>query len=141
NHQEGTGFIEAIHLRSHRFRGRLAEHDLIHRAEYDPSFVHVRPPGTFFFGRRVANDFPIVMREDRRVRARFSRFRFGPDRGRAVCERAGSYSRKPASKSAHAVTTGIQSGTGATTERVDRRIELKAEILPSATVCQNVCTS
>ena len=48
HHQEGAGLLQPVHLGHDRFRSRLAEHDLIHRAEYDTPSVHALVlPGRF----------------------------------------------------------------------------------------------
>src|SRR6185312_5187887 len=45
HHQESAGGAQAVHLSGDRVGRRLAEYDLVHRAENDTAPMHVCPPG------------------------------------------------------------------------------------------------
>ncbi|KRR01082.1 hypothetical protein CP49_05490 [Bradyrhizobium valentinum] len=48
DHQKGASRAEPVQLLDDRLGCRPSEHDLIHRAEYDTTFIHGCPPRTFF---------------------------------------------------------------------------------------------
>ena len=47
DHQEGARRPQTIHLRDNGLGGRLAEHDLVHRAERDTPLVHAILPAAY----------------------------------------------------------------------------------------------
>src|SRR5207342_495589 len=73
DHQERAVCVQPVQLFDNRLGCRSPEHDLIHRAEYDTTFMHDCPPGHFWpllrallqvLAPRLAEEIRDVMHED-----------------------------------------------------------------------------